>query len=50
MSMLWMEKLSSSQRQRIDRLWAEKPKSNLDMPNAGHSFVKVMEYVIAYEK
>jgi len=37
--------LSPRQRERIGRLWAEKRKADPDMPNAGHSFVKIMEYV-----
>ncbi len=37
--------LSPRQRERIGRLWAEKRKADPDMPNAGQSFVKIMEYV-----
>ncbi|MCH8047804.1 MAG: sulfatase-like hydrolase/transferase [Planctomycetes bacterium] len=42
--------LSPRQRARIGRLWAEKRKADPDMPNAGHSFVKIMEHVAENEK
>jgi streptogramin lyase len=45
-----MAKLSSRQRARIGRLWAEKRKADPDMPNAGQSFVRIMEYVAANGK
>ena len=43
-------KLTEKQRGRIFVLWTEKRKSDPDMPNAGHSFVKIMEYVAKNEK
>ena len=40
-----MAGLTEKQRNRIGQLYAEKRKADPDMPNAGHSFVKIMEYV-----
>ena len=42
--------LSPKQRERIGRLWAEMRKVDPDMPNAGQSFVRIMEYVAEHEK
>jgi len=45
-----MSGLSPQQRNRIGRLWAEKRKADPDMPNAGQSFVRILEYVAENEK
>jgi hypothetical protein len=39
------KKLTGNQKYRIHRLWQEKRKSDPNMPNPGHSFVRIMEHV-----
>ena len=43
------KKLTGNQKYRIHILWQEKRKSDPDMPNAGRSFVKIMEHVAKNE-
>ena len=45
-----MAGLSSRQRARIGQLWQEKRRLDPSMPNRGHSFVKIMEFVAEHEK
>ena len=40
-----MEALNDQQRERISQLWEEKQRIDLDMPNRGSSFVKILAYV-----
>ena len=40
-----MKNLTNQQKHRIHILWQELRKSDPDMPNAGQSFVRIMEYV-----
>ena len=42
--------LTDKQKHRINILWQEKRKADTDMPNAGHHFVRIMEYVAKNEK
>jgi len=45
-----MKNLTNQQKHRIHILWQELRKSDPDMPNAGQSFVRIMEYVAKNEK
>ena len=45
-----MKNLTDQQKHRIHILWQEKRKADPDMPNAGQSFVRIMEYVRYNEK
>ena len=45
-----MAGLALKQRGRIGQLWKEKRRIDPNMDNAGHSFVKIMEYVAENEK
>ena len=45
-----LAELSPLQRARIGQLWQEKRRLDPDMPNRGHSFVKIMEFVAEHEK
>ena len=40
-----MKKFSQKQRQQLGTLWAEKMRTDPDMPNKGMSFVKILKYV-----
>jgi len=45
-----MAGLTEIQRNRIGSLWEEKRSTDPNMPNAGHSFVRIMEYVAENKK
>ena len=40
-----MKNLTNQQKTRINALWQEQRKADPDMPNAGQSFVRIMEYI-----
>ncbi|MGB0579131.1 MAG: PQQ-binding-like beta-propeller repeat protein [Limisphaerales bacterium] len=41
----WMKKFSEKQRHQLGTLWAEKMRTDPNMPNKGTSFVKILKYV-----
>ena len=41
----WMKKFSEEQRHQLGTLWAEKMRTDPDMPNKGTSFVKILRHV-----
>jgi outer membrane protein assembly factor BamB len=41
----WMKKFSEKQRSQLGTLWAEKMRTDTDMPNRGNSFVRILNYV-----
>ena len=45
-----IRKMSPRQRGRLGKLWAEKQRSDPDMPNRGASFVRILDYLAKEEK
>ncbi|MFT4691935.1 MAG: outer membrane protein assembly factor BamB family protein [Verrucomicrobiia bacterium] len=41
----WMKKFSEEQRGQLGKLWAEKRRTDPDMPNQGMSFIKILRHV-----
>jgi hypothetical protein len=45
-----MKTFSPKQRARLGQLWNEKRRADKKIRNAGHSFVKIMEWIANNEK